>query len=265
MIANKHAFQVALNELHIMPLNPVPCKRGSCRPEHSYSDGLPYPSRASLPHHAGKRQDLFPTQWRSIRPVYRDKLPPCIMLRNQRKNPGLSRLGEARQIPRRYALIKEDMPFPSVTGRVCYHPCEQACIVESTMKPFRFAQSRDFSAILASTHQRRSEARKSNGKKIAVVGSVPPATARVQLARLGYTVTILENLRKLADSIAAAFRIGSPTNILDREIERLEQLGVTIKTASSWQRVTWDDLKKDYDACVLAVGLTDQQRARRSE
>jgi NADPH-dependent glutamate synthase beta subunit-like oxidoreductase len=51
--------------------------------------------------------------------------------------------------------------------------------------------------------------------------------------------------------------------VLDREIERLVEIGVTIKTNTEVGKdVTWDDLKKNYDACVLAVGLTEPNSAR---
>ena len=54
-----------------------------------------------------------------------------------------------------------------------------------------------------------------------------------------------------------------PQHVLDREIERLVELGVTIKTnVEVGKDITWDDLKKNYDACVLAVGLTDPNSAR---
>jgi NADPH-dependent glutamate synthase beta subunit-like oxidoreductase len=79
------------------------------------------------------------------------------------------------------------------------------------------------------------------------------------LARLGYKVTILEKSPK-----AGGLNRGGipdwvlPQNILDREIERLEQLGVEIKTGVEVGKdVSWDDLKKNYDACVLAVGLIE--------
>src|SRR6266702_3515287 len=76
-----------------------------------------------------KGQDLFPTgNWRSIRPVYRDKLPPCNnACGTNEKIQGYLDLVKRGKYLDAYALIKEDMPFPSVTGRVCYHPCEQAC------------------------------------------------------------------------------------------------------------------------------------------
>jgi Pyruvate/2-oxoacid:ferredoxin oxidoreductase delta subunit len=54
-----------------------------------------------------------------------------------------------------------------------------------------------------------------------------------------------------------------PQDVLDREIERLEEIGVTIKTNTEVGKdVSWDDLKKNYDACVLAVGLTEPNSVR---
>ena len=51
--------------------------------------------------------------------------------------------------------------------------------------------------------------------------------------------------------------------MLDREIERLVELGITIKTnVEVGKDVTWDQLKKNYDACVLAVGLIDPNSVR---
>src|SRR6201984_3930861 len=54
-----------------------------------------------------------------------------------------------------------------------------------------------------------------------------------------------------------------PQDGLEREVERLVELGVTIKTnAEVGKDVTWDDLKRDYDACVLAIGLTEPNGVR---
>jgi NADPH-dependent glutamate synthase beta subunit-like oxidoreductase len=109
------------------------------------------------------------------------------------------------------------------------------------------------------------QAGKPNGKKVAVVGSGPAGhSAAYQLARLGYKVTILEKSPK-----AGGLNRGGipdwvlPQNILDREIERLQQLGIEIKTnCEVGKDVSWDDLKKNYDACVLAVGLTEPNSVR---
>jgi NADPH-dependent glutamate synthase beta subunit-like oxidoreductase len=210
-----------------------------------------------------KGQDLFPTgNWRSIRPVYRDKLPPCNnACGTNEKIQGYLDLVKRGKYLDAYALIKEDMPFPSVTGRVCYHPCEQAC---NRGKYDEAISIRAVERFLGDLGQALTndvvKPGKPNGKKVAVVGSGPAGhSAAYQLARLGYKVTILEKSPK-----AGGLNRGGipdwvlPQNILDREIERLEQLGIEIKIGVEVGKdVSWDDLKKNYDACVLAVGLTE--------
>src|SRR5258707_14511682 len=215
-----------------------------------------------------KGQDLFPTgNWRAIRPVYRDKMPPCNnACGTNEKSRGLPELLKRCKYLDAYALIKEDMPFPSVTGRGCYHPCEQACnraqydeaisirAVERFLGDLGQALARD--VVKAGTP---------NGKKVAVVGSGPAGhSAAYQLARLGYAVTILEKSPK-----AGGLNRGGipdwvlPQHVLDREIERLLELGITIKTNTEVGKdVTWNDLKKNYDAVVLAVGLIEPNSVR---
>ena len=215
-----------------------------------------------------KGQDLFPTgNWRSIRPVYRDKLPPCNnACGTNEKIQGYLDLVKRGKYLDAYALIKEDMPFPSVTGRVCYHPCEQACNRGKYDEAISIRAVERFLGDLGQALTRDVvKAGKPNGKKVAVVGSGPAGhSAAYQLARLGYKVTILEKSPK-----AGGLNRGGipdwvlPQHVLDREIERLVELGITIKTnVEVGKDVSWDDLKKNYDACVLAVGLTEPNSVR---
>src|SRR6201998_3916127 len=81
---------------------------------------------------------------------------------------------------------------------------------------------------------------------------------------MGYEVTILERSRK-----AGGLNRGGipdwvlPQDVLDREIERLVELGITVKTnCEVGKDISWDDLKKNYAAVVLAVGLIDSNSAR---
>jgi NADPH-dependent glutamate synthase beta subunit-like oxidoreductase len=210
-----------------------------------------------------KGQDLFPTgNWRAIRPVYRDKMPPCNdACGTNEKIQGYLDLVKRGKYLDAYALIKEDMPFPSVTGRVCYHPCEQAC---NRGKHDEAISIRAVERFLGDLGQALAKdvvkPGSSNGKRVVVVGSGPAGhSAAYQLARLGYAVTILEKSPK-----AGGLNRGGipdwvlPQDVLDREIERLSELGVTITTGVEVGKdVTWDQLQRDYDACVLAVGLTE--------
>jgi NADPH-dependent glutamate synthase beta subunit-like oxidoreductase len=215
-----------------------------------------------------KGQDLFPTgNWRAIRPVYRDKLPPCNnACGTNEKIQGYLDLVKRGKYLDAYALIKEDMPFPSVTGRVCYHPCEQACNRGKYDEAISIRAVERFLGDLGQSLEKDVvKAGKPNGKKVAVVGSGPAGhSAAYQLARLGYEVTILERSPK-----AGGLNRGGipdwvlPQNILDREIERLTELGIKIQTNTEVGKdITFDALGKKYDACVLAIGLTEPNSAR---
>lgn len=215
-----------------------------------------------------KGQDLFPTgNWRFIRPVYRDKLPPCNnACGTNEKIQGYLDLVKRGKYMDAYALIKEDMPFPSVTGRVCYHPCEQACNRGQYDEAISIRAVERFLGDLGQSLQHDVvKPGKPNGKSVAVVGSGPAGhSAAYQLARLGYKVTILEKSPK-----AGGLNRGGipdwvlPQDVLDREIQRLLELGITIKTnCEVGKDISWDDLKKNYHACVLAVGLTEPNSVR---
>ncbi len=215
-----------------------------------------------------KGQDLFPTgNWRAIRPVYRDKLPPCNnACGTNEKIQGYLDLVKRGKYLDAYALIKEDMPFPSVTGRVCYHPCEQACNRGQYDEAISIRAVERFLGDLGQALNRDVvKAGKPNGKKVAVIGSGPAGhSAAYQLARLGYKVTILERSPK-----AGGLNRGGipdwvlPQAVLDREIERLVEIGIEIKTnVEVGKDVTLDDLKKNYDAAVFCVGLTESNSAR---
>ncbi len=215
-----------------------------------------------------KGQNLFPTgNWRAIRPVYRDKLPPCNnACGTNEKIQGYLDLVKRGKYLDAYALIKEDMPFPSVTGRVCYHPCEQACNRGKYDEAISIRAVERFLGDLgqALTHDVVKPG-KPNGKKVAVVGSGPAGhSAAYQLARMGYKVTILEKSPQPGGLNRGGIPVWVlPPHVLDREIVRLTELGITIKTNTEVGKdVSWDDLKKDYDACVLAVGLTEPNGVR---
>ena len=66
--------------------------------------------------------------WRTLRPVYRDHLPPC----NAQCPAGEDIQGwlyhaEGGDYQAAWRHLTRDNPFPAVMGRVCYHSCEGAC------------------------------------------------------------------------------------------------------------------------------------------
>lgn len=66
--------------------------------------------------------------WRTERPVYVDRLPPCNDACPAGEN--VQRwlyYAEEGAYDVAWRQIMEDNPLPAVMGRVCYHPCQTAC------------------------------------------------------------------------------------------------------------------------------------------
>jgi hypothetical protein len=65
---------------------------------------------------------------RTRRPVYVDLLPPCNAACPAGENiQAWLAAAQDGDYERAWRLLTEDNPFPAIHGRVCYHPCEDAC------------------------------------------------------------------------------------------------------------------------------------------
>src|SRR6266850_2143162 len=151
--------------------------------------------------------------------------------------------------------------FPEFTGRLCPAPCEGACVLGINNAPVTIKSAE--AAIVARAFDEgwvgaRPPANRT-GKRIAVVGSGPAGLAAAdQLNRAGHWVTVFER----ADRIGGLLRYGIPEfkmekRFLDRRLQIMDQEGITFRTGSNvGVTVLVDDLRRDFDAIVLAGGAT---------
>ena len=207
-------------------------------------------------------QELFPTgNFRFYRPVYRDKTPPCnhACPTGEKIQRYLDFVKHERYLDG-YTTILEDNPMPSVTGRVCYHPCEGACNRKDHDEPIGIRNVErflgDFGLQLAEDPIRESLP-ELNGKHVAVVGAGPGGLAcAYHLRRLGYRVKIFEAMSKPGGMLRGGIpHWHLPEDVLDAEIDKIQDLGgIEIQCDTRIGRdIQWDELKKS-DAAFIALG-----------
>ena len=211
-------------------------------------------------------QRLFPTgNFRFYRPVYRDKTPPCnhACPTGEQIQKYLDHVKHDRYLDG-YLTITEDNPMPSVTGRVCYHPCETACNRAAHDEPIgirgveRFLG--DFGLKLADNPIKR-DLPPLNDKTVAIVGSGPGGLGcAYHLRRKGYASVIFEALDRPGGMLRAGIPAWHlPEEILDAEIAKLLDLGgieirCGVRVGAADGEPTLDELARRYDAVFLALG-----------
>jgi len=160
------------------------------------------------------------------------------------------------------AIIREKVPFPGTLGRVCIHPCEEACRRGALNEPIsikflkRFVADRD-----EGLWKKNSVKLPATGKKVAIVGAGPAGlTAGYYLAKAGHSVTVFEELPKAGGMMRVGipdYRL--PPDILEGEIDIIRQAGVEIKLDSKVESV--DSLfDQGYQSVFLATGAHRGQR-----
>jgi NADPH-dependent glutamate synthase beta subunit-like oxidoreductase len=212
---------------------------------------------SSLANHTGS--------WRNARPVYLSRLPPC-----NHQCPAGENIqawlfhAESGDYEQAWRKLVEDNPFPAIMGRVCYHTCESACnrgqvdapvginSVEHFLGDEAIARGWKFASPAVAT-----------GKKVLVVGAGPSGlSAAYHLACLGHQVTVHE----AGPLPGGMMRFGIPKyrlprQVLDTEVQRIVDLGVTIEYNTKVANVLEAKQQGGFDAVFLAVGAHIAKRA----
>lgn len=203
--------------------------------------------------------------WRTERPVYVDRLPPC----NAQCPAGEDIQGwlfhaESGHYEAAWRHLTRDNPFPAIMGRVCYHSCEGACnrgkldtavginSVERFLGDEALRRGWKFDAPAQET-----------GKRVLVVGAGPSGmSAAYHLRRLGHHVTVLE----AGPLMGGMMRFGIPKyrlprDVLDAEMARIQAMGVTVQLNTKVRDVASTMHEGSFDAAFLAVGAHLAKRA----
>jgi len=203
--------------------------------------------------------------WRTSRPVYVDRLPPCNNACPAGENiQAWLYHAESGNYEAAWRTLTLDNPLPAVMGRVCYHPCETACNRAQIDETVGINSVERFLGDVAIRNGWRFEPPQADsGKRVLVVGAGPSGlSAAYHLRRMGHAVEIHE----AGPYAGGMMRFGIPKyrlprDVLDAEINRIIDLGVAVKLNTKVDRIVESMQAGRFDAAFLAVGAHIGKRA----
>jgi NADPH-dependent glutamate synthase beta subunit-like oxidoreductase/2,4-dienoyl-CoA reductase-like NADH-dependent reductase (Old Yellow Enzyme family) len=165
-----------------------------------------------------------------------------------------------------YDVLRERNALPEMCAYVCPSEvqCEGGCLENIfCLNPIAI---RDIQLVVSRIARREGLTgvrlpERSSGKRVAVVGGGPAGIAgAIRLLELGHHVTIFERGQKLGgtpDCIIPADRYGEAGSEVDAILEPARRAGrVVVRFGQALgEDVALDDLRRDYDAVLVAVGL----------
>jgi 2-oxoacid:acceptor oxidoreductase delta subunit (pyruvate/2-ketoisovalerate family) len=203
--------------------------------------------------------------WRTNRPLYVDRLPPCNNACPAGENiQGWLYRAESGDYETAWRALTEDNPLPAVMGRVCYHPCEDAC---NRAQLDASVNINSVERFLGDEAIRRGwrfpPPGRESGKRVLIVGAGPSGlSAAYHLRRLGHRVTIHE-----AGPVAGGMmRFGIPKyrlprDVLEAEVRRILDMGVELALNTRADNILSSMRTGEFDAAFLAVGAHIGKRA----
>ncbi len=203
--------------------------------------------------------------WRTERPVYVDRLPPC----NAQCPAGEDIQGwlfhaESGDYEAAWRHLTRDNPFPAIMGRVCYHSCEGVCNRAQLDAAVGINSVERFLGDEALKKDWRFAAPSlESGKHVLVVGAGPSGmSAAYHLRRLGHAVSVIE----AGPAIGGMMRFGIPKyrlprDVLDAEMQRIVDMGVAVRLNTKVADLAQSMKDGGFDAVFLAIGAHIAKRA----
>ena len=157
--------------------------------------------------------------------------------------------------------IRENNALGAICARVCPTEkyCQKGCSRSGIDRPIDIGRiQRYITDFEDSVGMDILEAGKDNGKAVALVGSGPSALqAAVSFRQMGYKVDVYEKEKVLGGMLRLIPEYRLPDKIVDKEIARIEKLGVKFITGCQvGKNISVEELKKNHDAVVLAPGYS---------
>ena len=190
--------------------------------------------------------------------VFVREIPPCQIACPANVNiRGYLYLLRQGELDKAIELIRESLPFPAITGRVCFHPCESRCARKEVEEPVNIHSLERFVGDYWLNEKVRPWPRL-HARRIAIVGSGAAGLAAAYfLTRMGYRVTVFESGQELGGMLRTSIPEKQlPRDILDAQIDYIKEMGVEFEIDTTiGSELTLNELKdRGYKAIFLAIG-----------
>ncbi len=159
-------------------------------------------------------------------------------------------------------VLRKDLPFPAILGRICSHPCEERChrkaiegeaVAIRVLKRYLADQFMEEKMLLP-------EIQPDSGKAVAVIGSGPAGMMAAHDLRIqGHSVTVFDAESQPGGMLRWAipdFRL--PQSELEKEIGLLNQMGVSFQCGVKiGQDKSLSQLRNEFNAVIVATGCSE--------
>lgn len=160
-------------------------------------------------------------------------------------------------------LIREALPFPAITGRVCFHPCETECARKELDEAVNINALERFVGD-RSLKEKAEPVPRRHAARVAIAGSGPAGlSAAYFLVKIGYGVTVFEKMSQLGGMLRTGimeYRL--PRDILDSQINYFRDIGVEFSTDTAiGPDLSLGELKANgYKAVFLVFGAQKSRK-----
>ena len=156
------------------------------------------------------------------------------------------------------AVIRKDLPFPGILGRVCDHPCETKCWRNQVDHPVAICALKRFIADREGVPDWDLTIGQEREEKVAIIGSGPAGLmASYELRKKGYRVTIFEARSQLGGMLRYGipeYRL--PREVIEKELKIISALGIECRLNTPFgANLKLEQLfAQGYQAVFLALG-----------
>ncbi len=163
-------------------------------------------------------------------------------------------------------IVREKLPFAGIAGRICTHPCEDACSRGKVDKPVGIREIKRFVADWELKKKGSVKYRlvvdEEKDKSVAIIGAgAAGLMAAHDLRKMGYKVTVYDKLPVIGGMLAIGippYRL--PQWVIDAEVQPLIDAGVEFVLNYEVNEKNFEEIRKKHDAVIIAIGTHRERK-----